>query len=346
MLKKKPLRNTVMAFTLAGIMCIGSTPIYAELGDQILKKGMSHDDIRTLQQNLTDLGHFDYDGLTTYFGVHTENGVMNFQSSVELEPSGIFDSATYEALVKAMNPTEETKVEESTESKNETVKEENAEDPDKYKLILDRSLKLGNSGTDVNALQEVLKALGYLKIENCTNYFGTQTEKALRAFQENMELEVDGSAGPQTVEALNRQLIRKGIYIQMPNRSSLGRQTLGGEIISTAKKYIGVRYKYGGTSASGFDCSGFTQFVYKQHNINIPHDTTKQATIGTKLSKSELQIGDLIIFKNTYKSGPSHAGIYVGNGQFIHASTSRGVRIDDLDSNYWIGRFHSGRRIY
>ena len=165
-------------------------------------------------------------------------------------------------------------------------------------------------------------------------------------FQENLELKVDGSAGPQTIGALNRQLIRKGLKISMPNRSSLGRQTLGSQIISTAKKYIGVRYRSGGTSANGFDCTGYTQFVYNQFDISLPRTTTDQAKVGTQLSKSELEIGDLIIFKNTYRSGPAHAGIYVGNGQFIHASSSKGVRIDSLNDNYWIGKFHSGRKVF
>ena len=109
MLKNKYLKNTVMAFTLAGIMYLGSTPIYAELGDQVLKTGMRHDDIKTLQQNLTDLGYFEYDGLTTYFGDHTEKAVKKFQSSLELEPNGIFDATTYETMMSIMNPSDEYK---------------------------------------------------------------------------------------------------------------------------------------------------------------------------------------------------------------------------------------------
>ncbi|MDR7870990.1 MAG: NlpC/P60 family protein [Tissierellaceae bacterium] len=349
MLKSKYLRNTVTAFTLAGMMYLGSTPIYAELGDQELKKGMRHDDIKTLQQNLTDLGFFDYDGLTTYYGVHTEEAVKEFQTKAELEPNGIFDKATYLAMLNATNPTDSVEsvdnIETSTESQEETNKE-SEEDADKYKLIVDRSLKLGHSGLDVKALQDVLKALGYLKIDNTTEYFGEQTETSLKVFQENLGLEVDGSAGPQTIDALNRLMIRKGLRVSMPNRSSLGRQTLGDQIISTAKKYIGVRYRYGGTTANGFDCSGYTQFIYKQHNISVPRDTRSQASTGTKLSKSELQTGDLVIFSNTYRRGPSHTGIYIGNGQFIHASTSKGVRIDDLDSAYWSKHYSYGRRVF
>lgn len=346
MLNNKYFKNTVAAFTLAGIMCLGSTPIYAELGDQVLKKGMRHDDIKTLQQYLTDLGYFDYDGLTTYYGEYTEEAVKEFQKAVELEPNGIFDTPTYKALVNVMNPTDETETEKDIESTDETPEEENEENPNKYKLIVDRSLKLGCSGLDVKALQEVLRALGYLKIENCTEYFGTQTEEAVKAFQKNLGLEVDGSAGPKTIDALNRLLIRKGLKISMPNRSSLGRQTLGDQIISTAKKYIGVRYRYGGNNANGFDCSGYTQFIYKHHNISLPRSSRDQAAIGTKLSKSELQTGDLVVFSNTYRKGPSHVGIYINNGQFIHASTSRGVIIDDLDAPYYAKHFSYGRRVY
>lgn len=333
-----------MTFTLAaGMMYIGSSISYAELGDQVLKTGMKNQDVQTLQEHLTDLGYFKYEGLTTYYGEYTEEAVREFQCSMELEPNGMFDKITYEVMKKTINPSEEVDEEEDIDP----IEDENeSEDPDKYKLIVNSSLKLGSSGPDVKALQEVLKALGYLKIENTTDYFGTQTEEAINIFQENSGLEVDGSAGPKTIDVLNRQIIRKGLKIAMPNRSSLSRGSLGEQIVSTGKNYIGVRYRYGGSSANGFDCTGYTQFVYKQHNISVPRSTSEQAKVGTALSKSELQIGDLVIFKNTYRSGPSHAGIYIGDGQFIHSSTSRGVRIDHMDDNYWGGRFHSARRVF
>jgi len=324
-LSKKIVKNTAIAFTIAGI--IFSPTAYAELGDQTLKKGMTHEDIKTLQQNLKDLGFFNSDDLTTYYGDYTEEAVIEFQKSVELEANGIFDRATYEALVKALK-----------------IKE--AGEIEKYTLKFDRALKMGARGDDVKALQEVLKALGFLKIENCTDYFGKQTDEALRAFQEHHGLEVDGSAGPKTVEALNRQIIKKGLKVTMPNRSSLGRQELGDKIIETAKKYLGVSYRYGGTSSKGFDCSGYTQFIYKQHNISLPHSTTEQAKVGTKVSKSDLRTGDLVVFSNTYRRGPSHVGIYIANGKFIHASTSRGVVIDDINSRYYSRHFSYGRRIF
>ena len=109
-----------------------------------------------------------------------------------------------------------------------------------------------------------------------------------------------------------------------------------------------MSYAYGGSTTSGFDCSGFTQFIYRQHGISIPRSTVDQAKVGTKLSKAELQVGDLIIFSNTYKAGPSHAAIYMGNGQFIHASSvgSGGVVISDLNSAYYSGKFSYGRKVF
>lgn len=81
--------------------------------------------------------------------------------------------------------------------------------------------------------------------------------------------------------------------------------------------------------------------------ISIPRSTSTQANAGTRLSKSQLQAGDLLIFSNTYKAGPSHAGIYIGNGQFIHAGNSRtGVLTSNINSGYYSSKFSYGRRVY
>ncbi|NLY67894.1 MAG: hypothetical protein GX069_10080, partial [Tissierellia bacterium] len=80
--------------------------------------------------------------------------------------------------------------------------------------------------------------------------------------------------------------------------------------------------------------------------IELPRSSSDQASVGTKVSKDELQVGDIVVFSNTYRSGPSHTGIYLGNNKFIHASTSRkGVVISDLNSNYYRKHFSYGRRV-
>ena len=120
--------------------------------------------------------------------------------------------------------------------------------------------------------------------------------------------------------------------------------TLASKIINTAKKYIGVPYLWGGATPKGFDCSGFVQYVFNTHGITLPRTSREQYTVGYKVSKSNLQPGDLVFF-NTSGKGVSHLGIYLGDGQFIHASTSRGIIIADLNNTYWTNRYMGARRV-
>ena len=120
----------------------------------------------------------------------------------------------------------------------------------------------------------------------------------------------------------------------------------GEKIVATAKNYLGVPYVYGGTSPSGFDCSGFVYYVYKQCGYSISRTATAQNSNGTQVSRGDMQPGDIIIFYNGYKSAIGHAGIYIGNNQFIHASSGGGkVMISGLSETYYNTRFYSARRV-
>lgn len=113
---------------------------------------------------------------------------------------------------------------------------------------------------------------------------------------------------------------------------------------SAVDRLIGIGYQYGGTTTKGFDCSGFTSYVFEQFGIELPRTSKDQAAVGTKVAKSELKAGDLVFF-NTSGKGISHVGIYLGDGTFAHASTSRGVIITDLNDSYYAKRYVTARRI-
>ena len=122
------------------------------------------------------------------------------------------------------------------------------------------------------------------------------------------------------------------------------------DIAATAKQYLGTGYVYGGASPRGFDCSGFTMYVYSQHGYSLPHSATSQwqSGLGARVySISELQPGDLVFFNDPSRNAGkacSHAGIYTGDGQFIHSSSSRsgGVIVSSLTSGYYNTYFVGG----
>lgn len=110
--------------------------------------------------------------------------------------------------------------------------------------------------------------------------------------------------------------------------------------MSEIESWIGTPYAYGGNTHSGVDCSGFTQAVYSAVNIEIPRTASQQSAASRIVTPSNLRFGDLIFF-NTSGSGISHVGIYLGNGFFAHASSSRGVVRESLSKQYYSDRIVS-----
>lgn len=108
--------------------------------------------------------------------------------------------------------------------------------------------------------------------------------------------------------------------------------------------WLGTPYKYGKASKSGTDCSGYVMNIYREKTgISLPHSSTQMFQMGKKIGKDDLRTGDLVFFGGG--SGVDHVGVYLDNGNFTHASTSRGVMISPLSDSYWQPRYKGARRI-
>lgn len=222
------------------------------------------------------------------------------------------------------------------------------------------TLQEGSHGHDVLLLQKKLQSVGY-SISTVDGVFGSETERAVAEFQRDNKIRITGVVNNATWRALQKaKKVKWGIDIKKPkpqpkkispqgplapnNAPILARNKVGA-IISTARSYIGVPYAFGGTTPKAFDCSGYLQYVFAQNGINIPRTADEQYKLGLRTSSSkQLVPGDLVFF-TTYEPGASHCGIYLGEDQFIHASSSRGVRVDALTDDYWAPRFLGGKHI-
>ncbi|MBI3926297.1 MAG: LysM peptidoglycan-binding domain-containing C40 family peptidase [Armatimonadetes bacterium] len=116
-------------------------------------------------------------------------------------------------------------------------------------------------------------------------------------------------------------------------------------ITGTANRFVGVPYSMGGTTSRAFDCSGFVMRVFLLNGIKLPRTADVQYNVGKKVAPGDEQAGDLVFFE-TYLPGPSHVGIYLGNRQFIHASSSRGVTISSLAEGYFRTRYIGAKRVF
>jgi len=138
-----------------------------------------------------------------------------------------------------------------------------------------------------------------------------------------------------------------GEYIRVIDDSVTYELTTGSSIADYAKKYLGAPYLYGGNSPSGFDCSGFVQYVLANFEIAMPRSSTEQYSYGTRVEKSQLIAGDLVFFKYSSSSSRlSHVGIYVGDGNFIHSPIpGQTVKIDSLSYGYFNTYYYGAIRV-
>jgi murein DD-endopeptidase / murein LD-carboxypeptidase len=169
-----------------------------------------------------------------------------------------------------------------------------------------------------------------LSIQACTKYAFPEIPGAFR--------------NDQQVQDKYSQFIKQGV------EKSLETGNLDAEqLIFTAKKYIGVPHCMGGTTATCMDCSGMLYAVFLENGVRLPHNSEEQARYGSMVASMDLlKKGDLVFFVKTYSTHRfiTHSGIYLGNNEFIHTSSSQGVTISSLESEYWNGKFIFGTRVF
>lgn len=314
---------------------------------KVLKENDKQVGVFELQRALQELGFFKSGETTNLYGKQTIEAVKAFQSSLKMTSDGVSGTATIKALR-----------DHQLAKRNQVT------------------LKLGISDPRVLLLKNDLKELGYLKTASGTG-FDQALDTALKAFQKKAGLKADGKAGDGTLEAVTKALAQKRGYTAAQAAAKTSTtpakatttatqaaktatakaaaattakaattkqaSSRGAEAVRLSKTYLGVDYVYGGASSKGFDCSGFTMYIMAKNGIKLPHGATAQYAYGTAVKRSELQAGDLLFFK-TGDAPIGHVGIYIGNNQFIHASSAKdGVIISNLGT--YGGKYVGARRV-
>lgn len=316
---KKIVASALIAYTLL------QTPSVFAAG--LLRYGSRGQDVVTLQKELQNLGYLK-GGIDGVFGPITLSAVKKFQSNNGLSVDGIVGPLTYQRIEFLLSGR-------NSLSSRGSVDRTSLRTPE-YSTLLKR----GSIGDAVKMLQENLGRLGY-DTGGIDGIFGPITERAVRAFQAKYNLTVDGIVGPQTIDAIKRALSSSSVVV---SRGLYERPSVNTNIVDIAKQYLGTPYVYGGTTPSGFDCSGFVQYVFRQAGISIGRTTDDQYASGTYVSSNNLLPGDILFF-STSGGGPTHEGIYIGNNQLIHMSSSKGRAVISNFSG-WFRQYYIGARRY
>jgi peptidoglycan DL-endopeptidase LytE len=220
---KDPVKKLIVGSTFASALFVLPSISNAALGDTDLKIGMKNDDVKQLQQILKNKGYFTYQTATGYYGPITETAVKNFQAAVGLPKTGVFDRKTYERLTAAQKAT--------------------AAQPTASQPTSSSILKIGYHGKEVSQLQSQLKSLGYFTYPSITEYYGTITAEAVRKFQKEYGLTVDGIAGPQTMNKLQEVLNQSGNSVQTNNKTEPSQPEIRLTIGSTGEDVKKVQAK-------------------------------------------------------------------------------------------------------
>lgn len=161
----------------------------------------------------------------------------------------------------------------------------------------------------------------------------------LRFVSEALGAQVNWSPEQQAIAIDSRGNVARGAAARPPQPSPALR------LVAAARGLVGRPYAWGGSTPAGFDCSGFTAYVAGQLGVELPRTSQEQFGVGVAVRRAELLPGDLVFF-STYAEGPSHVGVYAGDGTFVHAENEdTGVTVTPMDAAYWSARYVGARRI-
>lgn len=321
MITSKKIASLVCFLTIASVSAAGATFHPGDRGEQIA----------AIQNALVQNGSsIVVDG---DYGTGTKEAVMAFQKRHGLDADGIVGAQTYQALMGTGMP-------ENVSS--HFIEKKELKSQGKENIMF----PLVTADNAIRVVQQALANKGYnLDVDGV---FGVGTEQAVRKFQADSGLDVDGVVGKATFYALTGEKLPGGPIRRFGNggygsATGTANSALAKQLLGIANQYKGVPYVFGGSTPSGFDCSGFTRYVYSAVGINLPRCADEQYSVGSDVSMSNLQPGDLVFF-STYEPGVSHVGIYIGGSQFINASND-GVSVADLNSRYWASRYVGAKRV-
>ncbi len=192
----------------------------------------------------------------------------------------------------------------------------------------------------------------YRVVANAVNFRQTPNVDAEIIAQLNAGMEVKALGRDEKWSLVEYSGARGWIYseylVASENFNTAAGREIGRRLAARGLDLRGIRYRWGGSSPSGFDCSGFVYFLLREQLglMNLPRRASEQYyQMGTPVDKEDLSVGDLVFF-TTYKAGPSHVGVYIGDGSFVHASSAGGkVRVNSLSDGYYKKRFVGARRI-
>jgi peptidoglycan hydrolase-like protein with peptidoglycan-binding domain len=275
--------------------------------------------VSELQSRLNDLEYYDYPSITGYYGPVTEQAIISFQNTNGLKADGIAGPETMALL--------------------------NSENAKSYCIYP------GDRGDDVLKLQLRLSELGYFS-GTATGYFGTVTADALKEFQAQNELVVDAKAGKNTRSRLfsDDAVSWDGTDRVVDETTRPQTESETDKMLVFANEQLGKPYVYASEGPSSFDCSGFVYYVLKYMGVSTKRcsaDGFSKIENWTKINdRNALIPGDILFFQSDGNTRISHAGIYLGDNTFIHASSSNASVIVSSMSDYYDRNFTFARRIY